>query len=38
VVQEELQTERMLSSADDETRKRLEAAREAKRMRRNLFG
>lgn len=36
--QEELQDERILSSADDETRSRIEAAREAKRMRRNLFG
>ena len=36
--QEELHTERQLAGADDETRSRIEAAREAKRMRRNLFG
>jgi hypothetical protein len=35
---EELHKEQQLSGLDDETRKRIEQAREAKRMRRDLFG
>jgi hypothetical protein len=37
-VQEELHTERQLAGLDDETRERIEQARETKRMRRNLLG
>lgn len=37
-VQEELRDEKVLNSADDDTRKRIEDAREAKRRRRDLLG
>lgn len=38
VVKEELHEEQMLQGVDEETRKRIQAARETKRMRRNLLG
>ena len=37
-VSKEIQEEQQFAGVDDETRQRIEAARETKRMRRNLFG